>query len=59
MKDVKATVGMGMNYTAKAALLRQIASGEKVVVLDPEGEYRQLAKQAAGEVTGDTIKFNQ
>lgn len=35
--------GSGKSYTAKVEILRQLMQGTKVIVVDPEREYKQLA----------------
>lgn len=40
--------GSGKSYTAKVEILRQLMQGTKVIVIDPEGEYKQLAKSVNG-----------
>lgn len=40
--------GSGKSYTAKVEILRQLMQGTKVIVIDPEREYRQLAKSVNG-----------
>ena len=40
--------GAGKSYTAKVEILRQLMQGAKVIVIDPEREYKQLAKSVNG-----------
>lgn len=40
--------GSGKSYTAKVEILRQLMQGTKVIIIDPEREYRQLAKSVNG-----------
>ncbi len=40
--------GSGKSYTAKVEILRQLMQGTKVIVIDPEREYKQLAKSVNG-----------
>lgn len=40
--------GSGKSYTSKVEILRQLMQGTKVIVIDPEGEYKQLAKSVNG-----------
>ena len=40
--------GAGKSYTAKVEILRQLIQGAKVIVIDPEREYKQLAKSVNG-----------
>lgn len=40
--------GSGKSYTAKVEILRQLKQGTKVIVIDPEREYKQLASSING-----------
>jgi len=40
--------GSGKSYTAKVEILRQLMQQTKVIVIDPEREYKQLAKAIGG-----------
>lgn len=40
--------GAGKSYTAKVEILRHLMQGTKVIVIDPEQEYRQLANSVDG-----------
>ena len=40
--------GSGKSYTAKVEILRQLMQGTKVIVVDPEREYKQLASSVNG-----------
>lgn len=40
--------GSGKSYTAKVEILRHLMQGTKVIVIDPEREYKQLAKSVNG-----------
>ena len=40
--------GSGKSYTAKVEILRQLMQGTKVIVIDPEREYKQLAASVNG-----------
>ena len=40
--------GSGKSYTAKVEILRQLMQGTRVIVIDPESEYRQLAASVNG-----------
>lgn len=40
--------GSGKSYTAKVEILRQLMQGTKVIVIDPEREYRQLSNSVHG-----------
>lgn len=40
--------GSGKSYTAKVEILRHLMQGTKVIVIDPEREYKQLAKSVSG-----------
>lgn len=40
--------GSGKSYAAKVEILRQLMQGTKVIVIDPEREYKQLAASVDG-----------
>jgi len=40
--------GSGKSYTSKVEILRQLMQGTKVIVIDPEREYQQLAHSVKG-----------
>ena len=40
--------GAGKSYTAKVEILRQLMQQSKVIVIDPEREYKQLARSVNG-----------
>ena len=40
--------GSGKSYTAKVEILRHLMQGTKVIVIDPEREYRQLSQSVGG-----------
>ena len=40
--------GSGKSYTAKVEILRQLKQGTKVIVIDPEREYKQLCESVNG-----------
>ena len=40
--------GSGKSYTAKVEILRHLTAKTKVIVIDPEREYKQLCKSVAG-----------
>lgn len=40
--------GSGKSYTAKVEILRQLMQGTRVIVVDPEREYKQLAASVEG-----------
>lgn len=46
--------GSGKSYTAKVEILRQLMQGTKVIVIDPEREYKQLS----ASVNGTYIKLS-
>ena len=46
--------GSGKSYTAKVEILRQLMQGTKVIVIDPEREYKQLT----ASVNGTYIKLS-
>lgn len=40
--------GSGKSYTTKVEILRQLMQGTKVIVIDPEREYKQLTESVSG-----------
>lgn len=40
--------GSGKSYTSKVEILRQLMQGTRVIVIDPEREYKQLADSVKG-----------
>ncbi len=40
--------GSGKSYTAKVEILRHLMQGTKVIIIDPEREYKQLAASVSG-----------
>ena len=42
--------GAGKSYLAKVEILRQLARGVEVVIVDPEGEYQALAASVCGQI---------
>jgi len=40
--------GSGKSYTTKVEILRQLMSGTKVIVIDPEREYKRLSESVNG-----------
>jgi len=57
---ILASSGAGKSYAAKLMISRQLLNGAKVIVVDPQSEYAELAKQFKGQLvnisrTSDTI----
>ena len=54
--------GAGKSYLIKLEIMRQFMLGAEVIVIDPEGEYPNIAPELGGEVVdfsaGSTIKIN-
>jgi len=54
--------GSGKSYTTKVEILRQLMQGTKVIVIDPEREYKNLSKSVDGTYvklsTGSKEKIN-
>ena len=48
--NILGTSGGGKSYAAKTLLLREFALGARVLVLDPEREYRGLARAIGGSI---------
>ena len=47
---ILAQSGAGKSYLAKVEILRQLAAGVEIVVVDPENEYQSLARAAGGQL---------
>ncbi|MBP7768586.1 ATP-binding protein [Candidatus Woesebacteria bacterium] len=47
--------GAGKSYTVKLEILRQMMFGAEVIVMDPEHEYEEMTKAAAGEYINFTF----
>jgi len=45
---VLAKPGAGKSFAVKMVLLRELAQGARVIIIDPEREYRQMCKQLGG-----------
>ncbi|WP_027364873.1 VirB4 family type IV secretion system protein [Desulfotruncus alcoholivorax] len=45
---VLAKPGAGKSYAVKMMLLRELAQGARVIIIDPEREYREMCKQLGG-----------
>lgn len=53
--------GMGKSFTAKMLLLREYIQGAKVIIIDPEREYRDMCRNIGGSwinVAGGSGKIN-
>ncbi len=51
--------GSGKSYTAKVEILRQLMQGTKVIVIDPEREYKQLASSVKGTYIKLSVKSRE
>jgi conjugal transfer ATP-binding protein TraC len=51
--------GSGKSYTTKVEILRQLMQGTKVIVIDPEREYENLAKSVGGTYVKLSAQSNQ
>lgn len=51
-----ATSGSGKSYLAKLEALRYLIQGTDIIVLDPEGEYKNLAGAAGGTFVDVSLK---
>ena len=51
--------GSGKSYAAKVEILRQLMQGTKVIVIDPEREYKQLAESVDGTYIKLSAKSHQ
>jgi len=46
------------NFIKKTEIIKKITSGEKVIIIDTEKEYIQMAKLLNGKIKNDEITFN-
>jgi type IV secretory pathway VirB4 component len=51
--------GSGKSYAAKVEILRQLMQGTKVVVIDPEREYKLLSESVSGSYIKLSVKSKQ
>ncbi|HUA13576.1 MAG TPA: ATP-binding protein [Candidatus Sulfotelmatobacter sp.] len=51
--------GSGKSYATKIEILRQLMQGTKVIVIDPEREYKLLAESISGSYVKLSIKSKQ
>ncbi len=51
--------GSGKSYTAKVEILRQLMQGTKVIVIDPEREYKQLTSSVNGTYIKLSVKSKE
>ena len=56
---VFAQSGSGKSYTTKVEILRQLMQGTKVLVIDPEREYKRLSESVKGTYIKLSAKSNQ
>lgn len=56
---VFAQSGSGKSYTTKVEILRQLMQGTKVIVIDPEREYKQLTESVNGTYIKLSARSNQ
>lgn len=56
---VFAQSGSGKSYTTKVEILRQLMQGTKVIVIDPEREYKRLAESVNGTYIKLSAKSKQ
>ncbi len=56
---VFAQSGSGKSYTTKVEILRQLMQGTKVLVIDPEREYKMLAESVGGTYIKLSAKSKQ
>src|SRR3989338_5560790 len=47
---ILASSGSGKSYTAKLFIARQVLNGTKVIVIDPQSEYKELTKAFKGQL---------
>jgi conjugal transfer ATP-binding protein TraC len=51
--------GSGKSYTAKVEILRHLMQGTRVIVIDPEREYKQLAASVGGTYIQLSVKSRE
>jgi type IV secretory pathway VirB4 component len=51
--------GSGKSYSAKVEILRQLMQGTKVIVIDPEREYKMLSKSVSGSYIKLSVRSKQ
>ena len=51
--------GAGKSYTTKVEILRQLMQGTRVIVIDPEREYKRLAESVSGTYIKLSAKSKQ
>lgn len=56
---VFAQSGSGKSYTTKVEILRQLMQGTKVIVIDPEREYKRLAESVEGTYINFSINSDE
>lgn len=56
---VFAQSGSGKSYTTKVEILRQLMQGTKVIVIDPEREYKRLTESVSGTYIKLSAKSKQ
>lgn len=56
---VFAQSGSGKSYTTKVEILRQLMQGTKVLVIDPEREYKRLSETVGGTYTKLSAKSKE
>ncbi len=56
---VFAQSGSGKSYASKVEILRQLMQGTKVIVIDPEREYKNLAESVNGTYVKLSAKSNE
>jgi type IV secretory pathway VirB4 component len=56
---VFAQSGSGKSYTTKVEILRQLMQGTKVIVIDPEREYKRLSESVKGTYIKLSVKSKE
>lgn len=51
-------IGNGMNFIEKQNLISKVSEGNKIILVDPEGEYKEIAKMLDVAVIDNKIIFN-
>lgn len=51
--------GSGKSYLSKIEIIRQMSEGTKIIVIDPEGEYKDLAENLSGSYIKVSLNSKQ
>ena len=51
--------GSGKSYATKVEILRQLMQGTKIIVIDPEREYKRLSESVDGSYIKLSARLNR